>query len=160
MSVRFWLFSVASAGAALAGGLSLGLYATTPPRAAISTYDDSSFVYEERQTATQDLRALNGPQEVKCTGCGPTLAERQYYAAPATWNGYDDPMVQDYDAQEPNRPEDLLTDARDHAPPQVHQLPENIDPFANGDTPAPHPMRIVQGVPAAPGRFQPSIAIP
>lgn len=160
MSARFWLFSMASAGAALAGGVSLGFYATTPQRLAVAAYEDSGFFVEQGQAATSDLTALNGPVDVRCTGCGPTLADRQRYADAATWNGYDDPLVQDYDAQDPARSEDLMTDVSDTTASPAHRLPDEAERLASDDDSAPHPIRVVQGVPIAAGQFQASIAAP
>ena len=160
MSARFWLFSMASVGAALVGGMSLGLYATTSPRAAVAEYDAGSSVVEEAHMASLDMMALNGPQEVKCTGCGPTLAERQFHAASASWDGYDDATVRDYDGQEPGQPEDLLADLDRPMHSPAHQLPEEIERFANGDGLAPYPVRVAQGVATPHGQLQPSIAVP
>ena len=145
MSARFWLFSLASAGAALASGLGLGLYATTPPRVAMPAV-------ETPLSATQDsgTRAyptdLNGPTEITCKGCGPTLAQRQMVSMMGGWSGYDDRLTRDYMAQDKDRPEDLLREDQD-APPAPHapRLPANVERFAAGEVTAPEPVRFAQG---------------
>ncbi|HEX7877375.1 MAG TPA: hypothetical protein VF489_12410 [Sphingobium sp.] len=133
MSARFWLLSMSSAGAALATGLGLGLYATTPPRVALTDHA------ETRPTGTSDaapdLTSLNGPAEIRCTGCGPTLADRQMAATMGDWAGYDDPMVQD-GVRDDEAPEDLLPAPTDPPPSPAHRLPANIDRFAAGDVAA------------------------
>lgn len=163
MSARFWLFSMASAGAALAGGLGLGFYAVTPPRAAVAAYDDGMAFSEEAQGMPLDSTGLNGPVEVRCTGCGPTLAQRQMQASYGSWSGYDDPVVQDYEARGSDEPEDLMAQVDDMPPSPVHQLPDRIERFAKGENAAPSPMRIAQGVAAAAPvqvQVQPVVAIP
>ena len=143
MSARFWLFSMASAGAALMGGLGLGLYATTPPRTSFSDYQESAAVAQS-QDAMFDATHLNGPQEVRCTGCGPTLAQRQMAAMMGGWDGYSDPVVRDYAAQA-DEPEGLLSETADAPPSPMHQLPANIDRFAIGETTAAQPVQLAQG---------------
>ena len=141
MSARFWWFSLTSAGAALASGLGLGLYATTPPRLALSSYEspEPGMKIEENPV---DLAGLNGPAEIDCTGCGPTLPQRQMAAMTGGWDGYDDPMVRDYAAQDHAAPEDLLAQA--DPPPQPVQLPANIERFAAGESGSAQTMQLAQ----------------
>ena len=150
MSARFWLFSMASAGAALASGLGLGLYATTPPR--VSFNDVETSYSEPHESMVQpDPASLNGPAEITCKGCGPTLADRQMAAMTAdTWSGYDDPVVRDYASHDysadydppPSPAQDLTTVAS-------RQLPANVERFAAGESDAPQPVQMAQGSMAA-----------
>ncbi|HEX7743395.1 MAG TPA: hypothetical protein VF442_13355 [Sphingobium sp.] len=143
MSARFWLFSMASAGAAMAAGLGLGLYATMPPRGAFTDYAETGST--GNLDTAPDVPDLNGPAEVRCTGCGPTLADRQMAGTMGGWDGYNDPVVRDYQARSNDAPEDLLTEAADAPPSPVHQLPANIDRFAAGDAPTPQTVQLAQG---------------
>ena len=160
MSARFWLFSMASAGAAMAGGLGLGFYATTPPRAALDGYEDSAFLTERGQEATLDTAELNGPLEVRCRGCGPTLAQRQMYASYGAWDGYEDPAVRDYEATAPDEPQDLLGEVHDVPVSMAQPLPEPIERFASGEDSPPPPVRIAQGAPAASVEIPAGVATP
>ena len=143
MSARFWLFSLASAGAALTSGLALGLYATTPPRVAFTDIESSYSASPDPVIAT-DGGDLAGPEEIDCKGCGPTLAQRQMTAMMGSWSGYDDPAVQRYEAQDVQTDTDWQPLA-DAPPSPVHRLPANIERFANGDDAPPHPAQLAQG---------------
>lgn len=156
MSARFWLFSMASAGAALTAGLGLGFYATTPPRVAFTDYAETAPA--GGSDAAPDLTSLNGPADVRCTGCGPTLADRQMAAMMGGWDGYSDPVVQDYGARD-EAPENLLPAPSDPPPSPAHQLPANIDQFAAGEVAAPQPVQWAQGV-AGPAVEEDSSAVP
>ena len=145
MSARFWLFNLASAGAALASGLGLGLYATTPPR--IATAGGETRLSATRDSGTQAYPAdLNGPTEVRCSGCAPTLAQRQMASMRGGWSGYDDRLTRDYMAQDKDKPEDLLAEDYDAPPaPSAPGLPANVERFAAGEVTAPEPVRFAQG---------------
>lgn len=153
MSARFWLFSLASAGAALTSGLALGLYATTPPRVAFTDFEPSYSTSSDPIVAA-DGADLAGPEEIDCKGCGPTLAQRQMTAMMGSWSGYDDPVVQRYEAQDVQS--GTGWEPLEDAPPSpVHRLPANIDRFANGEDaepqsqsqlqPQPQPTQLAQG---------------
>ncbi|HWV11980.1 MAG TPA: hypothetical protein VN110_01670 [Sphingobium sp.] len=142
MSARFWLFSLASAGAALTSGLALGLYATTPPRVTFADFEPSYSTSSEPIVAA-DGTDLAGPEEIDCKGCGPTLAQRQMTAMMGSWSGYDDPAVQRYEAQHVQTDTDWQP--QDDAPPSpVHRLPANIERFADGDDAPPQPTQLAQ----------------
>ena len=141
MSARFWLFSLTSAGAALASGLGLGLYATTPPRMALSGYESTGPVLQSEDTSV-DMASLSGPTAIDCKGCGPTLAQRQMAAMTGGWDGYDDPVVRDYAAQDHAAPEDLLAQA--DPPPQPVQLPADVERFAAGESGSAQTMQLAQ----------------
>jgi len=164
MSPRFWLFSLASAGSALMAGLGLGLYATTPPRVALAD-GDAPYSAPQITEAEPDSASLNGPSEIRCTGCGPTLAQRQMAAmVGGGWSGYDDPLVRDYMAQDYGTDEDQPLPSGEIASPSAPQLPDNVERFAAGEYDAPPPMQLAQGgvsgprnAPAAPAVFTSSI---
>ncbi|WP_449470761.1 hypothetical protein [Sphingobium chungangianum] len=144
MSPRFWLFSLASAGAALVSGLGLGLYATTPPRLSFTDVQSSSYPASPISvTQSESSTDLAGPQEINCKGCGPTLADRQMASMTAGWSGYDDPVVQHYEAQDQQA--DDWQPLEDAPPSPMHRLPANIDRFANGDDAQPQPTQLAQG---------------
>ncbi len=143
MSARFWLFSLASAGAALTSGLALGLYATTPPRVAFTDVEPSYSVSSD-PVVTTDGPDLAGPVEIDCKGCGPTLAQRQMTAMMGSWSGYDDPVVQRYEAQDVDAQRDWQP--QDDAPPSpVHRLSANVERFASGEGAQPQPTQLAQG---------------
>ncbi|HKY83161.1 MAG TPA: hypothetical protein VJM09_17020 [Sphingobium sp.] len=142
MSARFWLFSLTSAGAALAGGLGLGLYATTPPRIAFAYEEPAPTLHSEE--AAPDGSGLNGPVEIRCKGCGPTLAQRQMASMMGSWDGYDDPIVRDYQAPDPGMPEELLTQPEPTTA-AAHQLPATIERFAAGEATASQTVQWAQG---------------
>lgn len=128
-----WIMAGMTMTAAIAMGFGLGAYATSPQGTspadepiARSTFDPASPI------AVQDV-ALRGPVEVKCTGCGPTLAERRWQADMAGWEpegmGGDsaDPVVRDYLADEP------VDESAPPPPPTIERLPANIVRFASSD---------------------------
>lgn len=102
MSARFWWFTMACAGGALAGGGGLGLYTITPQNT-VPVRDGAPVQPLEGATSYYDSHsaemAMKGPTVIRCTGCGPTLADRRMTADMAGWSGADDPIVQDYMAQ-------------------------------------------------------------
>ncbi|WP_340265692.1 hypothetical protein [Sphingobium mellinum] len=155
MSARFWLFSLASAGAALVSGLGLGLYATTPPRDA--TPDAEISFPATRDSGAPGYSAdLNGPTEVSCNGCGPTLAQRQMASMMGGWDGHDDPVVKEYMAQGKNSPEDLLPDDYATPVPPPRHLSPNVERFAAGDAAAPEPVQLAH----APGGVIDDVVLP
>ena len=86
---------------------------------------------------------LTGPDEINCKGCGPTLADRQMASMTAGWSGYDDLVVQHYEAQDEQA--DNWQPLEDGPPSPMHRLPANIDRFANGDDAQPQPTQLAQG---------------
>lgn len=144
MSARFCLFSLASAGAALAGGLGLGLYATTPQRIAMT---DVEMPYSATQAdgGSAYPADLGGPAEISCKGCGPTLAQRQMASMMGGWNGYDDPVVKDYVARGEDSPEDLLPEDYAAPAPPARHLPAHVERFAAGETATTEPVQLAQG---------------
>lgn len=149
MSPRSWLCGLASGGATLIGGVGLGLYATTPPRTAFS-YDDPAPTTQSVETVPES--DLNGPVEVRCTGCGPTLAQRQMTEMMGGWDGYSDPVVQHYEVQQ-EAPQNLLNEPVDPPPSPVHQLPGNIDRFAAGEG-VPAPVQTIRGASVSDTAYQ------
>ncbi|WP_150291116.1 hypothetical protein [Sphingobium estronivorans] len=139
MSARFWLFSSACAGAALIGGYGLGLYVTTPPRAALETPLPQAAV---AQGAPDDSASLAGPAVIDCKGCGPTLADRQMAADRAGWDGMSDPVVRDYAEQD----EAIPVDEGESPPPvTARTLPAAVERFAADESEdRREPVRIAQ----------------
>jgi len=126
MSARFWLFSLACAGASLTGGYGLGLYATTSPKAATETPLPQGALPED---TAYDPAKLTGPAIIDCKGCGPTLADRQMASDMAGWDGMNDPVVRDYAAQ------DAVSEVDDVGPPPpARTLPASIERFAAGES--------------------------
>ncbi|WP_313802221.1 hypothetical protein [Sphingobium sp.] len=130
MSARFWLFSLACAGAALTGGFGLGFYATTPPKIGTETVLPEAVPPDG---SDHDLTStdLTGPAIIHCKGCGPTLADRRMavdMVDMAGGDGTNDPMMRDYAAQD----EVIPTDEAE-PPPAVRTLPESIERFAAGE---------------------------
>lgn len=133
MSLSGWASVGATFAAAMVMGLGLGSYATTPQgrspadERVAETEGEAGSAY-----AAQDL-AMNGPTEVKCTGCGPTLEERRWRADMAGWDAdgmigeSHDPVVRDYLADQP------VEETRPAEPVQIEQLPANIVRFARGE---------------------------
>lgn len=128
MSARFWLCALVSAGAALTGGLGLGLYTTTSPKAA---WRETELPEAPVQQAGVEMASAGmiGPAIVHCKGCGPTLADRQMAADRAGWDGMNDPVVQHYAAQDEVAPADY---AEPPAAPSAQKLPAAIARFASG----------------------------
>ncbi|WP_232307413.1 MULTISPECIES: hypothetical protein [Sphingobium] len=113
---------------ALTGGYGLGLYATTPPRLGTETPLPDA-VAPDGSDHDPTSADLNGPAIIHCSGCGPTLADRQMAADMAGWSGMSDPLVRDYAARdEPNQ-----TDYAD-PPPPVRTLPASIERLAAGES--------------------------
>ncbi|WP_242125738.1 hypothetical protein [Sphingobium sp. Sx8-8] len=130
MSARFWLFSSLCGGAALTGGLGLGIYATTQPRVAWTETSLPETPVEQRAFVHADL---NGPSVIDCKGCGPTLADRQMMADRAAWDGSDDAFVRDYAAQDDQVPEDYVDPLPyQGAVGQPRTLPATVERFAAG----------------------------
>lgn len=157
MSARFWLFSMTSAGAALVSGLGLGFYATTPPRMAFGELEATRPIAQGTDAAPS-LADLNGPVEIRCTGCGPTLAQRQMAMMMGGWDGYSDPVVQDYAAQDYGAPDEPMLPEADAQPSPIHQLPANVDRFAAGEPATPEPVQLAQGRPGATADYLPAAA--
>lgn len=125
-------------------GLALGLYATTPPRV---TFTDVALPYSNPQehVVEPDTSSLNGPTEILCQGCGPTLADRQMAAMMGgAWSGYDDPAVRDYMAQDQWADEDGSLHPQDAQPVPAPRFPPNVERFAAGEVDAPQPVQVTQ----------------
>lgn len=145
MPMHFWMATGVTVAVASVMGLGLGQYVTSPQgrspadlAAAQSVYDDLPMADAGATGVAQD-----GPAVVRCSGCGPTLAERQWKAdmagldADGMLYGSSDPVVRDYQAQ--TIPDDMTTDAitPDAAPSPIHILPPQIARFAAGEAAQP-----------------------
>jgi hypothetical protein len=144
--MRIWMLSAATVTTAIAMGVALGGYATSPQRPPLENPPEP---YDYAQTDTPvPGPADRGPRTIHCIGCGPTLADRRM----AAMTGYDsdgmisgsrDPVVQDYLAEaDPLPPVEAPV-------PVIRQLPPNIVRFARGPSPASRPA-------AAPAPAQPA----
>lgn len=149
-STRFWLASAGTLCGAAVLGLSLGAYVTGSPA---SRWEESASTQASlsgmQDTADLDAAAPRGPDEIKCRGCGPTLAERDRARDMAGLDlnglidGSRDPQVRAYMAQEEALPPPM--------PPTAQRLPTMVERFAAADDRAqpPVPRPIVPVQPAA-----------
>ncbi len=130
-----WIMAGMTMTAAVAMGLGLGTYATSPQAQspADEPVADAGVDFVAQDAVPYGAQDMRGPAEVKCSGCGPTLAERQWRADMVGWDpdgiGRDsaDPVVRDYLADEP------AEESAPPAPPSIQQLPANIVRFAGSD---------------------------
>lgn len=143
--MHHWMLSGMTLAAATVMGLGLGVYVTSPQSSALP--GDGGAVYTETGDSDASDYAFNpadhGPSEIRCTGCGPSLAERRSALDMAGLDvdgmidGMSDPVVRDYLAQEAE------ADTAVPAPPPpspVHQLPQPIARFAAGEAATPPPV--------------------
>lgn len=154
--MHHWMLSGMTVAAATVMGLGLGAYVTSPQSSALS--GDPDAVYTESGDSGASDYAFNptdqGPSEIRCTGCGPSLAERRSALdmagldADGMIDGTSDPVVRDYltqgDAAETSYP-------APSPPSPAHQLPEPIARFAAGEAATPPPVlqpAQAEGVPA------------
>ncbi|WP_183956249.1 hypothetical protein [Sphingobium fontiphilum] len=137
-----WMAAAAGAMAlAVPVGLAVGQYAINAPIAARSGFEDSPPSVDSTPLAPPtDDADLRGPDVVRCTGCAPTLAERQAAADMAGMDldgmvsGPADPVVIDYQSQEAPWGEDDGQDRQqERASSPVYRLPDNVDRFARGE---------------------------
>ncbi len=81
--MRLWMLSTGTLGAALAMGLALGSFVTSVPANPVanpSTLDDIADATGD-DGSTSEVAAQQEPTgAIRCTGCGPTLADRRYEA--------------------------------------------------------------------------------
>jgi hypothetical protein len=104
MSTRFWLTSATAMGVAAVIGFGLGSFAVRTP--ATRWDGDPPALATSVEDLTETESDLRGPVAVHCTGCGPTLAERDRAKdlAGADMDGMiggtTDPVVRDYLAED------------------------------------------------------------
>lgn len=163
MPMPLWMSGGVTIAAAAVMGLSLGSYATSPQ--GYSPVDELAMdTAAEDDAPTFVGRGASpeaGPAFIQCTGCGPTLAERQWRADMAGYDpdgmirGTSDPVVEDYQAR------DVAEDAAiEAAPSPIHQLPPNIVRFAAGPSPSPAVAQPAMAPPAVTATVQPVSATP
>ncbi|MES2158064.1 MAG: hypothetical protein V4512_09685 [Pseudomonadota bacterium] len=97
MSTHFWMISGATVLASAVMGLGLGGYVTSPQRSALAgdmaiETSDGAQAYGD---ASPYAPVQEGPAVIRCTGCGPTLADRRWQADMATLDIAGAPMPQD-----------------------------------------------------------------
>lgn len=133
-----WMAAAAGAMAlAVPLGLAIGQYATHAPMSAQRAVEESQPLMDAAAPALASEDAeWAGPGVVRCTGCAPTLAERQ--AADMAGmdldgmvGGTSDPVVVDYQRQDLSRDEG--DDPQEQWASPVHRLPGNVDRFAHGE---------------------------
>ena len=108
MAGHYWVMSGLTVAAAVTMGLGLGTYATSPqqPRQVDQQEAESNDYAMSSAGSGSDMAADAGPVAIRCSGCGPSLAERRFAADRAAYDSYSvdsgrgDPMVQDYLAQD------------------------------------------------------------
>lgn len=134
-----WMAAAAGAIAlAVPLGLAMGQYATHAPVSAPRAVDENpSRVDAAAAALTSEDAGMKGPGAVRCTGCAPTLAERQAAADMAGMDldgmvgGSTDPVVVDYQRQDLSRDEG--DDSQEQRVSPVYRLPDNVDRFARGE---------------------------
>lgn len=122
MSQHFWMTTGATIVVAGVLGLGLGSFATTTQHAPMENEIAEQASYDDSYAAsTATAEGQTGPAVVRCTGCGPTLADRQWHADVA--NLY--PDTPDMDAiADPVASKDMIYDEPDFAPAhRVQPLP-------------------------------------
>lgn len=143
--MRLWILSATTVTAAAAMGLTLGSYVTSPQRSSLDGPDPLD-AYAQASEAPPPM-ADPGPREIRCTGCGPTLADRQYAAQMAGWDG--DGMIS---GSEDSTTQDYLAQAEDMPPVDDTPLPRI-------DRPQVQSVRFADSVPAA-SHATPLVSIP
>ncbi|WP_254798426.1 hypothetical protein [Sphingobium sp. AS12] len=143
--MHHWMLSGMTVTAATVMGLGLGAYVTSPQSSALPG-DAGAADAESGDSGASDY-AVNpvdhGPSEIRCTGCGPSLAERRNALdmagldADGMIDGTGDPVVRDYLTQGEAAEVSYLAP---QPPSPVHQLPEPIARFAAGEGATPPPV--------------------
>lgn len=136
-----WMAAAAGAMAlAVPLGLAMGRYATHAPVSAPRAVDENPALVDAAAAAlTSEDAGLKGPGVVRCTGCAPTLAERQAAADMAGMDldgmigGSTDPVVVDYQSQDMAWDEGAGDDAKTDWASPVHRFPDNVDRIARGE---------------------------
>ncbi|BAV64953.1 hypothetical protein [Sphingobium cloacae] len=137
MAGGFWIAGGGAIGAAVLLGMGLGHFAATPPGSPALAEAQAS---ELPDTLDSPLAAETekGPEVIRCTGCGPTLAERQMRADQGAWDpdgmihGSSDPVVQDYMASD-----DAAVPPVQTPPSPARRLARAAERFAAGEEPSP-----------------------
>ena len=138
MTAHFWMGTGATLGVAAMMGLGLGGYVTSPQGPARNASEYVETVMADQAATDTSLAMQKVPGAIHCTGCGPTLAERRWKAdmagldLDAMTHGSSDPVVQDYEAEQP--PEDIMPAV---APAPVRIVPLHATRFVADDAPPP-----------------------
>jgi hypothetical protein len=137
MPGTFWMSAGATAAAAMVMGLGLGGYATSPQGRSPADVPAEANWSDDSAPLLADDAALRGPVAITCTGCGPTLADRQWHADMAGWDRSgmtgesSDSVVRDYLDDAP------IEEVLPPEPPRiVEQLPPNVVRFASSNVAA------------------------
>ena len=102
--MQHWILSGMTVAAATVMGLGLGAYVTRPQSSAPRTQKDVAYAEPSDSSLSDQVAdpAGRGPAIIRCTGCGPTLAERRMASdmagldADGMIDGTSDPVVHDY----------------------------------------------------------------
>jgi hypothetical protein len=81
--MRLWMLSAGTLGVALAMGLALGSFVTSVPANPLttpSTLDNLADATDDDGSTTAVIANQEPTVPIRCTGCGPTLADRRYEA--------------------------------------------------------------------------------
>jgi hypothetical protein len=142
--MQYWMLSGMTVAVATVMGLSLGAYVTSPQSTLPS---DAGAAYADSDDSSAHDYAISpadhGPGDIRCTGCGPSLADRRRALdrmgldADGMIEGTSDPIVRDYLAQGEEREAAFPAP---QPPSPVHQLPEPIARFAAGQGATPPPV--------------------
>lgn len=158
MAGRFWIAGGSAIGAAVLLGMGLGHFVTTPQK---SLPIPPSEAFEQPGESIASTIPEQGPAVIRCTGCGPTLAERQTMADQGAWDpdgmieGSADPVVQDYMASDDG------TVAPVEIPPSaIHRLAPAAERLAAGELAAGEAPSPAAMAPSAPVAIRPTLAPP
>ncbi len=133
MSTHFWMMAGVTVAASAIMGLGLGGYVTSPQRSAFveASTVDAEAAESAGMTVSPSMSVENGPTVIRCTGCGPTLAERRWHFDMAAMEegddlGAHDPIDQNYGDTDALLP---ATSAPPVAkPPAIHLAAEEAGP--------------------------------
>ena len=143
LSAYFWMGTGATLGVAAIMGLGLGSYVTSPqaPSRAAQAVIDTPI--DDEDVSEPALAMQKGPGAIHCTGCGPTLAERQWQADMAAMNAVDN-----FDTGQGALPDDppnmQLADGSPDMPSTVQPLRPQVARLVTGET-APPPVKVTRG---------------
>ena len=115
--MQHWILSGVTVAAATVMGLGLGAYVTSPQSSAPRTQKDVAYAEPSDSSLSDQVAdpAGRGPAIIRCTGCGPTLAERRMASDMAGLDA--DGMIDG--TSDPVTPPPTLQPAQGKAPPAV-----------------------------------------
>ncbi|MGC4252757.1 MAG: hypothetical protein QM605_15145 [Sphingobium sp.] len=147
MARRFWIAGGSATGAAILLGMGLGHFVTTPttPPRPLTLAQAEASESADALGSPLSTETEKRPEVIRCTGCGPTLAERQMMMDQGAWDpdgmiqGSSDPVVQDYMASDegPGAPVEAPSPAAFRLPPEAERFAagEEASPAASPQSP-------------------------